>query len=152
MMVPMPKLVTATLPVGELRWRKRAPAPPGIPAPDRPSDSEAEISHRPGHAPMQLLGIPEINLVDMVARRRTNQGTKDRDPVGRNPGGRARTPDPKGHQPYGAGRPPRRGHPPWRGAAGPAPDRPATEPGGDSRSQELPCKYVQTLTSFGMRC
>ena len=66
--VPMPRLVTVEHPANEIRRRKRAPALPGIPTPDRPPRSEAAIRHRPGHAPVRLLGTPERSLVDVVAR------------------------------------------------------------------------------------
>ena len=66
--VPMPRLVTVEHPANEIRRRKRAPALPGIPTPVKPSRSKSAIHHRPGHAPVRLLGTPERSLVDVVSR------------------------------------------------------------------------------------
>ena len=65
---PMPRLVTVEHPANEIRRRKRAPALPKIPTPDKPSRSKAAIRHRPGHAPLRLLKTPERSLVDVVSR------------------------------------------------------------------------------------
>ena len=67
-MVPMPKVATVEHPANEIRRRKRAPALPGIPTPIKPSRSKASIRHRPGLAPVRLLGTPERSLVDVVSR------------------------------------------------------------------------------------
>ncbi len=71
--VPMPRVVPAKHSKNEIRRRKRAPVLPEIPTPDQPSRSKASrskaiIRHRPGHAPLRLLGTPERSLVDVVSR------------------------------------------------------------------------------------
>ena len=65
---PMPKVVTVEHPKNEIRRRKRAPKLLKIPTPDQPSRSKTAIRHRPGHAPLRLLGTPERSLVDVVSR------------------------------------------------------------------------------------
>ena len=65
---PMPKAVIVKHPKNEIRRRQRAPALPGIPMPVKPSRSKGAIRHRPGLAPVRLLGTPERSLVDVVAR------------------------------------------------------------------------------------
>ena len=65
---PMPKAVIVKHPKNEIRRRQRAPALPGIPMPVKPTRSKGAIRHRPGLAPVRLLGTPERSLVDVVAR------------------------------------------------------------------------------------